>query len=240
MKLKLNKLLLLVLVITLVSTVSSCDIFMNAIVDEIAGTSTNSNSSIQSSTNQYFSNSTSPSTVTRSSSSGVSNQTAIKVNYIKHRCPTCEGKKKCVSCKGTGYWGERKRHIDNMSKRRMYYTDNREKCRECNGTGSCDICDGKGFYFEKIVSSTTPSSSSSSSSSEDPASSRSTTSSSSKTYRTCSWCNGSGRILKEGTQNGFSLQGKENGKCSECGEQLYKGQSHKHYNCDHCRGTGKL
>ena len=208
----------------------SCSVVLDAMVSGLSGGSTSSTSSTTSSSaNQYASNSTSSSTTTRSSLSGVSNQTARKVNHVKQRCPKCNGSGKCIYCKGTG---ERTKHYKKNGK----WYDSID-CPWCDGSGTCSECEGSRWITTEEEVTSPPVSASSSSTSS---SSTSFHSSSSKTYRTCSWCNGSGRILKETTQYGFSVQGKKNGKCSECGAQLYKGKGHKHYNCSHCNGTGKL
>lgn len=145
------------------------------------------------------------------------------------RCPRCEGKGKCVSCEGTG---ERKKHYKKNGK----WHDTID-CPECDGSGKCSECGGTRMIHASDDSSSSSSSTSSSNSSKSSSTSKN---SSEKTYRTCSWCNGSGRILKETEQQGATLQGEKKGKCSECGAQLYRGKGHKHYNCSHCNGTGKL
>lgn len=95
---------------------------------------------------------------------------------------------------------------------------------------------------EKVNSSTksTTNSSNSGSSSSHASVNNASNNSPSKTFRNCSWCGGTGRVLNETGQEGFSLQGEKKGKCQECGAQLYKGKGHKHTDCSHCRGTGKL
>ena len=141
------------------------------------------------------------------------------------KCSKCNGSGRCVCCNGTG-------------KRTKHYKKNGQwhntiECPHCDGSGYCSTCDGSKW----IESGDIPSVSSASSSTSYSSSNNSNTS---KTYRTCSWCNGSGKILKETEQQGFRLQGEKNGRCSECGAQLYKGKGHKHYKCTHCNGTGKL
>lgn len=220
---------------------SSCELFMNAVVDSIAGTGSSSTTS--STTKQYKSSSTSSQTRTETAKvkqSSMPLTQMVKEEYQepkKTRCVTCSGTGKCKSCHGSGKVssGVRVKGIKDGS-----------KCSSCRGHGTCIKCGGSRYittyttryrYVKKVIDST----SSSDDSSEDDNDSEETDNASSKeTYHTCSWCNGSGRIKKETTQYGFSVQGKEKGKCSECGEQLYVGQGHKHENCSHCKGTGKL
>ena len=60
----------------------------------------------------------------------------------------------------------------------------------------------------------------------------------SNTYK-CSYCNGSGRLLQEGDVLNFGLSREKDYKCQECGNWKYKGMTHRHYDCSHCKGTGK-
>lgn len=155
----------------------------------------------------------------------------------KKLCSKCSGSGKCFSCKGSGAGRSSGVRTKNA------YSGLKRTCHICHGSGNCNQCKGNKYvttyvtkyrYVKKEPSPATPSSNYNSPSYGN------STNSSPKVSRICSWCNGSGRILKETGQQGFSVQGKENGKCSECGEQLYKGKSHKHYNCSYCKGTGKL
>jgi hypothetical protein len=211
---------------------SSCQTFMNALVNEVTGTGIASSS--PSAANQNTSSPTSSKSRTENVQSGMPLTKMVREEYEEPhttKCILCSGSGKCYSCHGSGMAKSKKNKKDGV------------RCASCHGSGNCKKCGGKKYittykkkyrYVKKEIYS------SSESSENDEDSRTSDKDSSSKTYRTCSWCDGSGRILKEGTQNGSSLQGKENGTCSECGEQLYKGKSHKHYNCDHCKGTGKL
>lgn len=154
----------------------------------------------------------------------------------KKQCTRCSGSGKCLRCNGAGV-------VSRGVRRSM--PGNEPRCASCHGSGNCSQCRGARYittYTTKYryVKKEVPSSSYSSSSSNNFSGISSSSYGAKQTTRPCSWCNGSGRVLKETTQNGFSLQGEENGKCSECGEQLYKGKGHKHYNCSHCKGTGKL
>ena len=218
-----NRPIIWVLIITLsLMMFSSCEVVMNALVDGISG-NTGSSPTAASSANQYTPSSTSSNAVTRSTTYNSNTWNGIR---RLTKCPKCKGKRKCVYCNGTG---ERTKHY---KKNGIWY--NTIDCPYCDGGGSCSECGGKGLVeaeSESVSSSSSPSSSSYSPTDRN---------SSEKSYRTCSWCNGSGRVLKETIQNGFSLQGEKNGKCSECGAQLYKGKVHKHYNCNHCNGSGKL
>ena len=60
----------------------------------------------------------------------------------------------------------------------------------------------------------------------------------SNTYK-CSYCNGSGRLLQEDDVLRFGLPSEKDYKCQECGNWKYKGMTHRHYDCPHCKGTGK-
>ena len=225
--------LTLLMIILSSMTFSSCDMFMNALVDEIAGTGTSNPTSA--SAKQYSYSSKAKATQSNSPMTKM-----VKEEYQephKTRCVTCSGTGKCLKCHGSGKVrsGVGVKGIKDGS-----------KCSSCRGHGTCIKCGGSRYittyttryrYVKKVIDST----SSSDDSSEDDNDSEETDNASSKeTYHTCSWCNGSGRIKKETTQYGFSVQGKEKGKCSECGEQLYEGQGHRHENCSHCKGTGKL
>lgn len=171
-------------------------------------------------------NTTQPRSGSSTLPSTITNNSAIpsQAQASKVKCTKCDGSGKCVPCKGTG---KRTKHYKKNGK-----WENTIECPYCEGSGVCSFCDGSCWIDTEDVSQPYSSASLPSTSS--------TKSSAQKTYRTCSWCNGSGRVLNETIQYGFSLQGKKKGKCGECGAQLYEGKGHKHYNCSHCNGTGKL
>ena len=174
----------------------------------------------------YYTNTTISSVTPKQPNSVSSNRERNVSKKIK--CPKCDGSGKCVYCKGTG---KRTHHYKKNGK--WYDTID---CPYCDGNGYCSECDGSKWIDTEDIPSTPASVPS-------PSTSSSNGGATSKTYRTCSWCNGSGRTVSEYEGASFGLtKSKERrlGKCSECGAQLYKGVSHKHYNCNHCNGTGKL
>lgn len=56
----------------------------------------------------------------------------------------------------------------------------------------------------------------------------------------CSYCGGTGRLLQEDETLSFGLSAEKDYKCQECGKWKYKGKTHRHYNCTHCKGSGKV
>lgn len=54
----------------------------------------------------------------------------------------------------------------------------------------------------------------------------------------CTYCGGTGRILQESEVLNFGLPEKDY-KCQECGKWKYKGYTHVHKDCPHCRGGKK-
>ncbi|MBP5751229.1 MAG: hypothetical protein J6W60_00010, partial [Treponema sp.] len=56
----------------------------------------------------------------------------------------------------------------------------------------------------------------------------------------CSYCGGSGRLLQEEEVLNFGLTAEKEYKCNECGKWKYKGKTHRHYDCPHCKGKGKV
>lgn len=56
----------------------------------------------------------------------------------------------------------------------------------------------------------------------------------------CSYCGGSGRLLQEEETLNFGLATEKEYKCKECGKWKYKGKTHRHYDCTHCKGKGKV
>lgn len=55
----------------------------------------------------------------------------------------------------------------------------------------------------------------------------------------CSYCNGTGRILLEEETLSFGLPGEKEYYCNECKKWKYKGKTHKHIDCTHCK-NGKV
>lgn len=55
----------------------------------------------------------------------------------------------------------------------------------------------------------------------------------------CSYCGGSGRLLQEEEVLNFGLATEKEYKCNECGKWKYKGKTHRHYDCPHCK-KGKV
>ncbi len=78
------------------------------------------------------------------------------------------------------------------------------------------------------------------SSSTSSGSSYSSSSSSSSSSKTCSICNGTGRVKKYGGSSATFGQKEAKKQCSECGEWYYPSSgTHIHVKCQHCNGTGR-
>ena len=56
----------------------------------------------------------------------------------------------------------------------------------------------------------------------------------------CSFCGGKGRLLQEDETLSFGLSVEKEYKCNECGKWKIKGKTHRHYDCSHCKGKGKV
>lgn len=55
----------------------------------------------------------------------------------------------------------------------------------------------------------------------------------------CSYCGGSGRILIENETLSFGLASEKEYRCTECNKWKYKGKTHQHIDCTHCK-NGKV